>query len=206
MRVNKEYIDGRLITCGRVRRVTYVSVVYVLVLVAALIGCYGPLDTDASDNTIVLDLSGFIRALQIDPPGEDGFVIDIYLFHPEDVTLGTSYVDVSSRQNSVPINGKQFERIVFGVDITGIAPPDSLTKQDTIRIGGVPPGGPYVMLVLVWNNNDPEWDSPVWLTAADEQLVTFTIRAGETTRIRSQDIELFYSVYFVDDNDFFGGT
>ena len=206
MRVNEEYIDGRLITCGRIRRVTYVSLVSVLVLVAALIGCYGPLDADASGNTIVLDLSGFIRALQIDPPGEDGFVIDIYLFHPEDVTLDTSYVDVSSRQDSVPINGNQFERIVFGEAITGIGPPDSLPKQDTVRIAGVPPGGPYVMLVLVWSNNEPEGDRPVWLTAADGQLVTFTIRAGETTRIRSQDIKWLYGVYFVDDNDFFGAS
>ncbi|GEM_PF-4386649 len=169
----------------------------VLAVLGTVVGCYGPLNSAELQADHTLDVSGLITALPR-LPGQ--VVMDIYLFRPEDVTYDNGLVTVSSREDSIPINGQRYERIVLAPDVFWVSPDDQGDGQtsDRARISGIPEGGPYVMLVLV---GDGDSISAFWLTATgDDQLVTFTIRGGETTRLGSADIESVGEVTFKDED------
>ncbi len=174
----------------------------VLAVLGTVIGCYSPLNSAELQADLTLDVSGLITALPRSP-GQEEVVMDIFLFRPEDVTYDNSFVTVSSREDSIPINGQRYERIVLAPDVFWVSPDDQGDGQtsDRARISGIPEGGPYVMLVLV--GEDGIWG--VWLTArGDDQLVTFTIRGGETTRLGRADIMLGLAGEFEEENELFG--
>ncbi|TVQ37304.1 MAG: hypothetical protein EA384_12555 [Spirochaetaceae bacterium] len=161
-----------------------------------MIGCYAPLNGETQESSLTLDLSGFIGTLdQVPEPGEDGFVIDIYLFRAADVSLPGD-VFVTSRQDSIPIGGKRFERIVIGTSVSDISA-SPIVEQTTARISGIPTGGPYVLLVLVWNSNFPHWE-PVWVSASEGQLVTFSIEPNKTTQLDGGAVTSVSAVFFDD--------
>lgn len=181
---------------GRYGRIT-LTVISCLVMMV-MIGCYAPLNGETQESGLTLDLSGFIGTLDAVPgPDEaDRFVIDIYLFRAADVSLAGD-VFVTSRRDSIPIGGKRFERIVIEESISDISPSPFLPEQATARISGIPTGGPYVLLVLAWNDNNPHWE-PVWVSASDEQLVTFSIEVGKTTQLNGGAITNVGGVFFDD--------
>lgn len=173
----------------------------IALLNVVILGCYSPLNQTAAESSLTLDMSRFIGTLE----APDKWVMDVYIFRPEDVDPTGDYWVVTSKNNSVAIDGLRYQRFVAG-DAPGegyISPTDQFLPADGLaHITGIPAGGPYVMLVLIWQNTAQH---QVWLTVnGANELVPFTIQGGEITRIRGQDIGWAWQVIFDDPYEWWG--
>ena len=181
----------------------WLRVIAITVLIGASTGCFSPLRSDEAGAGMTLDFSGLIYTLQqVEGPNEDGLVLDVYLFDAANVSYqGGDSVNITSRRDAILVDGQPYVRFVVGAGASSPSPYSGFS-QDTASVTGVPSGGPYVLLVLVW---DWDWPYRAWITADGDQLKPFLIRAGQETRIRSDHIWELWDVFFDDGESFSGG-
>lgn len=184
----------------------------ILLLAAALTmtGCYSPLSQERSATSTSIDFSGLVGIL--DAPTENGWVIDIYLFNRSDVRFEGDSFRISSRTDSIQINGQPFVRFFAGEST--YSPPrfrfeNPLPESGTAVVNGIPVGGPYVMAVQIWLDgtapgdyvgpNPPNPDPGPWvITAANNEppeWVSFAIQQDAVTNVSGESFLVLENVW-----------